>query len=224
MKSFCTWTIALVCMLLTACAAGPEVNNNISHRYSAISEAVTFNNTASTVSVQKENHFPASLKQNEIEAILALFRHIPISKSPPLSTETPHVNAKDLQCLSKVMYYEARGEGERGMVAVGHVVMNRVADKRFPNTVCNVVKQGKYANRKPVKNKCQFSYVCDGIPDVVKDKETFEKATQLAHTVLTGVSTNPVGKSLYFHTTAVKPKWCHTFAKIKKIGRHIFYA
>lgn len=52
----------------------------------------------------------------------------------PVTTATVH-------CLANAMYYEARGEGERGMLDIGQTVMNRVARPQWPNTVCRVVYQ-----------------------------------------------------------------------------------
>ena len=63
------------------------------------------------------------------------------------------------ECLAENVYFEARGQGAAGWVAVAQVTLNRVQDKRFPNTICEVVKQGlTYENGYPIKNKCQFSW------------------------------------------------------------------
>ena len=64
------------------------------------------------------------------------------------------------KCLAEAMYYEARDQGWRGMLAVGIVIQNRVSDARYPETACGVVRQGKYRNGNPVKHKCQFSQNC----------------------------------------------------------------
>lgn len=217
----------LVCLMLTACASAPFMEPNDAGHPVVASHAVVSSSTPVSTPAKaeapKKSEIPPKLKQSETEAILALFQDGPTNKSSPTFALVPEPDAKDLQCMARVMYFEARGEGERGMIAVGHVVMNRKADDRFPSTVCGVVKQGKYVNGKPVRNRCQFSWVCDGIPDLVKDTDTFEKATALARSVLMGTSINPVSRSLYFHTTAVRPKWSRTYAVIKKIGRHVFY-
>ena len=62
------------------------------------------------------------------------------------------------ECLAENVYFEARGQGQAGWVAVAQVTLNRVQDKRFPNTICEVVKQGlTYESGFPIKNKC-FTY------------------------------------------------------------------
>ena len=47
-------------------------------------------------------------------------------------------------CLAQNIYFEARSESQAGMIAVAQVTMNRVKHPRYPNTVCEVVKQGSY--------------------------------------------------------------------------------
>jgi len=70
-----------------------------------------------------------------------------------------------LVCLALNIYHEARNQPTIGQVAVGQVVMNRVRDERFPDTVCGVVKQGQTYSWQPdlpIRNKCQFSWWCAG--------------------------------------------------------------
>ena len=77
---------------------------------------------------------------------------------------------QEAQCLAKNMYFEARNQGLAGQLAVSLVVMNRVEDDRFPETICGVVEQGpiskwwleKKGKVVPIKNRCQFSWFCDG--------------------------------------------------------------
>mgnify|MGYP003316608280 CR=1 FL=1 len=79
--------------------------------------------------------------------------------------------AEALMCLALNVYFEARSENMASQIAVSLVVMNRVEDHRFPNTVCEVVKQGltyKWKPSLPIKNRCQFSWYCDGKPDKPK--------------------------------------------------------
>ena len=65
-----------------------------------------------------------------------------------------------VMCLAMNLYHETRGETLAGNIAVGYVTMNRVADKRYPDTVCGVVHQAKYHGWdlvNPIKNRCQFN-------------------------------------------------------------------
>ncbi len=47
-----------------------------------------------------------------------------------------------VRCMALNLYWEARSEGREGMLAVGWVVLNRMAHPKFPNTVCEVIQQG----------------------------------------------------------------------------------
>ena len=131
-----------------------------------------------------------------------------------------HISQKEIACAAQAAYFEARGEGDKGMAAVVHVVQNRMNDARFPSTACGVVNQK--AKRKTGKPTCEFHYTCDGIPDVIRDKKTFTKAMEIAKSVLQGESRNFVGKSLFFHHVSVAPQK-RKYAARFLIGRHVFY-
>lgn len=141
----------------------------------------------------------------------------------PLPKEPTYVSQRDIDCMSKTIYLEARGEGHKGMVAVGYVIRNRTLDSRFPNTVCGVVREAKYAQGKPIKGTCQFSWVCDSKPVKIRDKEKFEEAQQLARLIISEQVKNPVGDSLFFHAKYVKPNWKKR-KLTHRLGNHIFYA
>ena len=99
-------------------------------------------------------------------------------------------NEKHIECLAMNMYHEARNQGTAGRLAVSAVVMNRVNDKRFPNTVCEVVLQSQMKKSWktglpiPIKNRCQFSWYCDGKSDEVKDKESYKKILDFARLMM----------------------------------------
>ena len=68
-----------------------------------------------------------------------------------------------------------RGEDIVGMIAVGQVIINRVNDIRFDDTICSVVHAGYYYENYPIRNRCQFSYWCDGKHERYGDIKAFEK-------------------------------------------------
>ena len=77
-----------------------------------------------------------------------------------------------LTCLAQNIYFESRDQSTIGQIAVAEVTLNRVADPRWPNDVCSVVKQGptyKWKKTYPIKHRCEFSWYCDGKSDKVKD-------------------------------------------------------
>ena len=78
-----------------------------------------------------------------------------------------------LMCVAMAVYFEARGEPTAGQIAVAHVIQNRIEDPRYPDNACDVVKQGYYWNGIPIRNKCQFSFYCDGKSDDPKNKQAW---------------------------------------------------
>lgn len=125
------------------------------------------------------------------------------------------VGSAQRDCLALALYWEARGEGERGMRAVGSVVLNRVADERFPSTVCRVVKQG--GETPP----CQFSWWCDGKSDRPRSATQWKTATTIAQQLIAGKAKDPTKGALFFHNTSVDPKW--PYKRTARIGNHVFY-
>ena len=125
----------------------------------------------------------------------------------------------EVRCLALNIYFEARSEGEQGQLAVGHVVMNRVADRHYPSTVCNVVRQGGEKRR----NRCQFSWWCDGEPDKPLNQKAWLKSLKLAITVYFGHSEDPTNGALWYHADYANPYWSDTLIVGNKIGQHIFY-
>lgn len=126
----------------------------------------------------------------------------------------------ELQCLALNIYFEARSESEAGKRAVGHVVMNRVVDPRFPGWVCEVVRQGGEWPR----NRCQFSWWCDGLSDKPRDQASWNRSWDAAYQVYWGYSEDPTDGALWYHAVYVKPAWRKLMGTGKKIGRHIFYS
>ena len=126
---------------------------------------------------------------------------------------------RERMCLAKAIYFEARSESEEGQLAVAKVVLNRVRDPRFPNTICGVVYQG--AER---RNACQFSFACDGKPDYPTEKRHWAKARRLAAKVLRGQVRLPRLEGVaFYHADYVRPAWASMMRPVVKIGRHIFY-
>ncbi len=129
------------------------------------------------------------------------------------------VSEKDLWCMATAIYFEARGETYRGQVAVGQVVMNRLAHKIYPKTICNVVFQNQH-----MRNACQFSFACDGIPETITEPKSWAQAEEIAKGVIDGsLYLTEVGAATHYHATYVYPAWAPRLKKNTKIGQHIFY-
>ncbi len=129
------------------------------------------------------------------------------------------VSEKELWCMATAIYFEARSESYRGQIAVGQVVMNRLAHKIYPKTICNVVFQNQH-----MRNACQFSFACDGIPERVTEPKAWAQAEEIAKGVINGTLYVPeVGASTHYHATYVYPHWAPKLKKNTRIGHHIFY-
>jgi len=134
-------------------------------------------------------------------------------------------------CLALNTYHEAKNQSMVGQIATAQVVMNRVEDKRFPNTVCEVVKQGptrpswEDPNKEyPIKHRCQFSWYCDGKSDVPKNEKAWRKAQDVAFLVLYDkIKVDVTEGATHYHATYVKPAWAKTKKRTTQIEKHIFY-
>ncbi len=126
---------------------------------------------------------------------------------------------RDIKCLAQNIYFEARSEPLDGKLAVGHVVLNRVADSRYPASICEVVRQG---GEEPL-NKCQFSWWCDGRSDRPKNLDAWKQSMVLARVIFWGYSEDPTGGALWYHANYVRPHWRRKLPIGPVIGTHIFY-
>jgi hypothetical protein len=122
------------------------------------------------------------------------------------------------KCLAQAIYFEARGEPTEGQVAIAEVILNRVDSGSYPNTICGVVRQG--ADR---RNACQFSFMCDGQPEIVRDRDAWSKAGKIARLMLEGRPRVLTAAATHFHATHVRPGWSRRLVRITRIGAHIFY-
>lgn len=126
-------------------------------------------------------------------------------------------------CLAMAIYFEARGEPLAGQLAVAQVIINRVASPRYPNTPCEVIQQGPvYPSGHPVKHRCQFSFWCDGRPEVVADNAAWHTALLVA-AAAKGSALDITEGATFYHATNVSPRWRYTMKVTVQIGSHIFY-
>ena len=147
-------------------------------------------------------------------------------------SQLPNIPDRSAECLALNMYHEARGQGIAGELAVTAVVLNRVNDKRYPNTICEVVKQGPTRAswqdpkiRFPVKNRCQFSWFCDGKSDTPRNKKIYNRMYNLADAILGNEISflDITGGATHYHADYVSPAWAKTKMKTVEIQDHIFY-
>ncbi|MCB2100358.1 MAG: cell wall hydrolase [Rhodobacterales bacterium] len=125
---------------------------------------------------------------------------------------------KELHCLALNVYWEARSEPPEGQMAVAAVTLNRMLSDKFPDSICEVVTQGGQE-----RNKCQFSWWCDGKKDDPTDAEAWETARVVAWLSLLKGSYDPTRGALYYHADYVKPSWSRSMRRTTRIGKHIYY-
>jgi spore germination cell wall hydrolase CwlJ-like protein len=148
--------------------------------------------------------------------------------TPPIPQPRPEYPPPDthwdrISCLAKAVYFEARGEPESGQRMVAEVVLNRVQSPYYPHTICEVVYQNDH-----LRNACQFSFACDGIPDTIKEPEAYKKAREIAIEALDcdekcRAFSRILGRSTHYHADWVSPSWADKLYRTGKFGRHIFY-
>ena len=126
-----------------------------------------------------------------------------------------------IACIATAIYFEARSENLDGQVAVANVIMNRVASDKFPNSPCEVVKQGRTWMGHMVRNQCHFSYYCDGRPEVILDEGAYTLALSIA--VNWPNLVDITNGATYYHRDDVQPYWIESLSISRQIGRHLFY-
>ena len=154
-----------------------------------------------------------------------------------LYTEVSH---PQLYCLAKNIYFESKSEPIAGQYAVADVVLNRVKDTRFPNTICEVVYEGPVRESwktkqdpdlseseriyNPIRHMCQFSWYCDGKKDEPEGDAAWDESVYLALLIYSEEFAIDVTEgALWYHATYVSPNWAEHYEKTVRINEHIFY-
>jgi spore germination cell wall hydrolase CwlJ-like protein len=158
---------------------------------------------------------------------------VPFEVPPPLvqSTSNSDFNFDEIECLALNAYFEAGVEAYAGKLAVSNVVINRVNSSKFPDTICEVVKQGQYhaGSDTPKRYKCQFSWWCDGKADDPFEGQAWEDSKAVAIDVYASFWDNTHNAlditegSMYYHADYVTPYWAKSMNRVVTIDTHIFY-
>ena len=149
-------------------------------------------------------------------------RHRDYNKSADLVLTDP----QELECMTNNIYFEAALESTAGKLAVAQVTMNRVKSSRYPNTVCTVVKQGRhYENGFPVRDRCQFSWYCDGKLDIPSMGKMWGQSREVAVYVLKNTQLLDItdGATHYHADYIDSPRWASVKDRTMQIDTHIFY-
>lgn len=136
--------------------------------------------------------------------------------SPPPYSDMRGKRLSSLECATVNLYMEARGESDLANMAIMAVVMQRVEDSRFPNTICEVVFQER-----------QFSWLMDGKSDKIHNLEQYTRLYKLAEKFM-------LNKELFmqlsegadhYHTTSISPYWSESdkMDYLYTLDNHKFY-
>jgi len=130
----------------------------------------------------------------------------------------PQIDARQHNCLSQAIYFEARGESQRGQIAVAEVIMNRVRSGYYPNSICGVVYQGSHR-----ATGCQFTFTCDGSLNRTPRGRAWDRAQRVATAVMSGYTRPVTQGATHYHTHAVNPVWNSGLVETTSIESHVFY-
>lgn len=152
-----------------------------------------------------------------------------VTRYTVLQTHEGMVSATELNCLAQNIYFEAANQPYAGKMMVGLVVIARLNSQHYPNTICGIVFQGLRWHGKEIRDKCQFSWTCDGIKHVVDlgnpiDKKAWDASMSIAAILITNRSSIHADELTHYHEVSVKPYWAKTMVPVMQVGRHLFYA
>ena len=142
-----------------------------------------------------------------------------------------YVISQDEHCMALNIYHEARSDSLAGKFAVADVVLNRVRDDRYPGTVCDVIYQGDHkpswkdsSQLVPVRNRCQFSWYCDGKSDTPLDADSWNEAVLISSQIIkNGKHRGLTESATHYHADWIQPYWAPSLQQVGTIGSHIFY-
>ena len=191
-------------------------------RWTTFSDMLNPTNTTSNVALISPvdvNIFLKKIKLSILDKLTwpFIFKTVP---SRSVLLKMPNVSGdSEFKCMTEALYFEARGENVRGIFAVAEVIKNRRDSKKFPNTICDVINQGSHR-----RNACQFSYMCDGLKETIRNKDAKEFVAKIAKISMESRVPEITSGATYYHANTVRPRWSRSFKRTATIGKHHFYS
>ena len=160
----------------------------------------------------------------------------------PYNVDGVRIDVDQAMCLATNVYQEARGETLAGKSAVAHVTLNRVSHPKYPNNVCDVVYEAVHSEwwwtargkKVPVRDKCQFSWYCDGKKDdiylsteegklIEGNVNAWKQSVQVALLAMKGVTIDPTsGSTHYYNHNITTPHWANVYPVKAVLSNHTF--
>lgn len=204
---------------------------------------VTFATVAFGIGTTNSQSFQQYMDEMIAQTLIQTSGSTEFRKFPLENNELEHLRKlhKDtINCMALNIYHEAKNQSVTGQIAVGLVVINRVKDNRFPDTICDVIMQGpvreSWKTKKnpdlndaermyyPIRNRCQFSWYCDGKDDTPREPTAWELATHIAEKLLfSRTYAGMLDGATHYHADYVFPAWRLDMTRISKVDDHIFY-
>tara|TARA_B100001057_G_C22862489_1_gene955116 strand:- start:2482 stop:3030 length:549 start_codon:yes stop_codon:yes gene_type:complete len=177
-----------------------------------------------------------------METLLAILTSMMLSYAPYNATDVL-IDKEEAFCLAQNVYHEAKGENLAGKSAVAHVTLNRVAHKKYPNSICGVTKQAKLrlnwrGYQVPIIGLCQFSWYCDGKSDDIQvvyykgnmqgksigpNMEAWKQSVQVSLLAMYGVTIDPTsGATHYYNHNISQPSWGQVYPVVAILSNHTF--
>lgn len=200
------------------------LRSTISTESDSAESGVTLKPTMTSTPVAPRTSFPVSAN---VSPAVTQVNVSDSSAAAPVSSVAPSTTADvamaqllaEHRCLSEVLYYEARGEGTDGQMAVAEVIFHRLRHGNYGHSICAVVYEGSGTH------SCQFSFACHGQLAQRKTPTAWRRAETLAARILTGETQlgDTTGDATSFHAASVSPDWADNMVRTVRIGNHVFY-
>lgn len=180
--------------------------------------AIILATASAAVGASLTSHTVAAKAEIEIKPLAVKPVETAVAQAPRPDAAMTKLLAEH-RCLSEVLYYEARGEGDKGQKAVAEVIFHRMNSGNYGHSICAVVYEGAG------HPGCQFSFTCNGDLHRERDAQAWSNSERLAAEILTDQAwrKDSTGGATNYHAVSVSPDWADTLEKTGQIGNHVFY-
>jgi N-acetylmuramoyl-L-alanine amidase len=143
--------------------------------------------------------------------------------SPDLVAD-PDLDVVDAHWMALTMWGEARGGGEEGMRAVGHVIDNRRKSGRHGGFATETVSEAwQFSCWNAGDPNLRAIQRVDSLPRDSREYAMWRAARRIADEILSGRSVDPTDGALFYHADYVAPRWSRGVPPVARIGRHLFF-
>lgn len=214
MRYYQMFSRSFVCTLLVVWLAGCAIaaHKNSSYDQSFVVQYQTI-----------ELQLPNPLKVYADADLELLPMKLPSPIIPLNEKANVRMTQREIACMTQVLYREARGEGNIGMISVGYAVLNRMATQGYADTVCGVVFQS-HVDKNSGRLRCAFNWACTSLRDAAMSRKAHDRARHLAILVMRREVPNPIDDSIFFHEKSLSPAHVRGLPLRAIVGNHAYFA